>query len=100
MNKPTIGRDTVKKIAELAKLKLEDQEIDILTPQLAQILDYVSQLKNVNTDDVEPLSQVNNLKNISRDDVVSSSLSKEDSLSSSLKTKGDFFVADAVINYD
>lgn len=60
--------EEVKKIATLARLNLTHDEIELYRGQLSSILDYVGQLKEVNTDGVEPTSQVTGLKNVMRDD--------------------------------
>ncbi len=45
----------VRKIAILAHLEITDEEVGLYTPQLAQIVNYVEQLNELNTDDVEPM---------------------------------------------
>jgi aspartyl-tRNA(Asn)/glutamyl-tRNA(Gln) amidotransferase subunit C len=100
MVKAIIDQDVVKKIADLAKLNLSEREIDIFTPQLAQILEYVSQLSSVDTQNVAPLSTVNGLTNISREDTTKPSLSQEEALSSSSSTKDNLFLTKATINND
>ncbi len=62
--------EEVKKIASLARLNLTDEEIELYRGQLSSILDYVGQLKEVDTDGVEPTSQVTGLKNITREDSI------------------------------
>lgn len=59
-------------IASLAKLNLTESEVKKFTPQLSKIVDFVSQLSEVDVDDVEPTSQTTGLENIYRDDVVNS----------------------------
>ena len=46
----------VKKIAHLARLNLSDKDIATYAPQLSRILDFIDQLNQVNTDNVEPLA--------------------------------------------
>ena len=50
-----VNKDVTKKIAHLARLKLQDSEIEQFTQELGKILDFVAQLSEVNTDGVEPL---------------------------------------------
>ncbi len=45
----------VRKIAKLAHLEITDEEVALYTPQMAQIVKYVEQLNELNTDDVEPM---------------------------------------------
>jgi len=62
-------KEKVKHIADLARLKLTDREIEEITPQLSEIFGYVEQLKEVNTTNIEPTAQVSGQENIFRSDV-------------------------------
>ena len=53
-----IDRNTTLKIAKLSRIKIEDSEVDELSSQLSAIVTWVEQLNEVNTDNVEPLSNV------------------------------------------
>ena len=53
-----IDKNTTLKIAKLSRIKLENSEIDELSSQLSSIVDWVEQLNEVNTDNVDPLSNV------------------------------------------
>ncbi len=53
-----IDKNTTLKIAKLTRLKLSDKEIDELSLQLSSILDWVEQLNEVNTDNVDPLANI------------------------------------------
>lgn len=74
-----ITRDDVLGLARLSSLALSDDEVDSLTTDIANILTYVDQLKELNTDGVEPTYQVSGRENVWRDDVVQSAV-KRDSL--------------------
>ena len=66
----SVTRETVAKIASLARIKMNDEELDRMAPELSQILDWVEQLGEVDTSQVEPMTAVipNTLR--LRDDVV------------------------------
>jgi len=49
-----IDRETVLKVAELARLQLTEEEIEIYAKQLKDILEFVNTMNEVNTDNVEP----------------------------------------------
>ena len=53
-----ISKNTTLKIAKLTRIKIEEREINELSAQLSSILDWVEQLNEVNTNNVEPLSNV------------------------------------------
>jgi aspartyl-tRNA(Asn)/glutamyl-tRNA(Gln) amidotransferase subunit C len=66
-----LTREDVLKLAQLARIELEDDEIDKFAQEFSAILHYVEQLQSVNIDGLEPTSQVTGLKNVTRhDDVV------------------------------
>jgi len=67
-----LTKEEVKHIALLARLGLKDEEIEEYTNQLSSILDYIEQLKEVNTDGVEPTAQVTGLENVMREDEIDS----------------------------
>lgn len=72
-----ITRDDVLGLARLSSLALSDDEVDSLTTDIGNILTYVDQLKELNTDGVEPTYQVSRRENISRDDVVQSGVERQ-----------------------
>ena len=45
----------VRKIAKLAHLEISDEEVALYTPQMADIVKYVEQLNELDTEDVEPM---------------------------------------------
>lgn len=65
-----ITQEELRHLAKLAKLKLSDEEIKKLTPQLDNILEFVSQLEEVDTKGVEETHQTTGLQNISREDEI------------------------------
>ena len=65
-----ISTDDVHRLAQLSSLQLDDQEAEALRIDLGNILGYIDQLSELNTDGVEPTYQVTDLQNVWRDDVV------------------------------
>ncbi|MBE9108965.1 Asp-tRNA(Asn)/Glu-tRNA(Gln) amidotransferase subunit GatC [Nodosilinea sp. LEGE 07298] len=63
-----IDLEQVRKVALLARLELSAAEEEQFTEQLSGILDYVEQLKELNTDDVEPTTRAIELSNVTRTD--------------------------------
>ena len=66
----SVNEQQVRHVAKLARLALSDAEIDKMVPELNNILGWVEQLGEVDTDGVEPLTAVIDLKLRLRDDVV------------------------------
>ena len=67
------------RIAELARLELTSDEVDLFTRQLAHILEYVEQIRALDTTGVPPTSHVLN-RPMERDDVPHNSLARQDAL--------------------
>ena len=92
--------DDVRKVAKLARLELADADLAHLQPQLSAILDYVDQLKQLNTEGIEPLAHPLPIANAFRDDVPTPSLSVDDALANAPNRIGDYFGVPAVFNTD
>ncbi|TRD10782.1 Asp-tRNA(Asn)/Glu-tRNA(Gln) amidotransferase subunit GatC [Erythrobacter insulae] len=54
----SVDKQTVAKIASLARIKMGDDELEKMVPELNNILQWVEQLGEVNVDGVEPMSAV------------------------------------------
>ena len=76
----SISRKEVMTIAELAKLTLTEDEINIFQEQLSDILNYAQMLQNVDTTNIPPTTSAIPLSNVMREDIVSLSLDNEDAL--------------------
>ena len=63
-----LSHEEVRKIAELAKLALTDDEIALYAGQLSSILDYFRKLQAVDTSQIAPTASVLPLKNVFRPD--------------------------------
>ncbi len=69
----------IEHIAKLSRLELSDEEKKLYSQQLSSVLDYVEQLSEVDTSDVEPTANITGLKNVLREDgVEESGISHED----------------------
>jgi len=73
-----LNRDVVKKISELCRIGCTEEEITSLLHDMEEILAYVEQLDEVNTDNVSPCNHVlKGMQNVMRDDVVKESMLRE-----------------------
>ncbi len=77
---PEITRDEVAHLADLARIDLDDAELDHLAPQLSVILESVASISGVAGDDVPPTSHALPLTNVFREDVVTPCLTAEQAL--------------------
>jgi len=95
----SLARDDVLHVAKLAKLNLTSKEVTKFQRQLSKIVDYISQLSEVNTSSLEPTSQTTGLENVFRkDEVKPTSFTQDEALSGSDKTRNSYFVVDAVLD--
>lgn len=75
----TLTRAEVVRIAELARLALTPDELDLFTRQLGDILGYVDQINALDTTGVPPTSHVLN-RSVEREDEVHESLTRAEAL--------------------
>jgi aspartyl-tRNA(Asn)/glutamyl-tRNA(Gln) amidotransferase subunit C len=93
-----ISEEQIRHVADLARLSLEDREVDEMTRQLAQILAYVETLQQVDTDGVEPMSHVHAITATPRDDRPQPTLAAEAALAGAPDRKGDLFRVPKIID--
>ena len=93
----SVDTATVRHIAKLARLQMSDAEIAALVPELNNILGWVEQLGEVNTDGVEPLTAVIDQKLRLRDDVVNDGDVREKVLANAPDAQHGFFAVPKVI---
>lgn len=92
-----LTKELINHIAELAHLKLTDEEIKKFQKELSQILDYVNQLNEVDTSNVEPLHHPLPITNIFRKDEVKKSIDREEALKNAPESTEEFFKVPKVI---
>jgi aspartyl-tRNA(Asn)/glutamyl-tRNA(Gln) amidotransferase subunit C len=85
-------------VAHLARLQLTDAELETMTRQLSAIVDYVDLLKQVNTDNVEPMAHALAITNVFRADEPAPSLPVADALANAPQRRGDFYSVPAVLD--
>ena len=92
----SIDNSVVKKIANLSKINLSDKELENQKHELNKILDWVDDLKKVDTKMVEPMLSVFNENMKMREDKVEQTKTNE-ILSNAPEKKENFFVVPKVI---
>ena len=93
----SVNTEQVRHIAKLARIQMSDAEIDALVPELNNILGWVEQLGEVETDGIEPLTAVIDQKLRLRDDVVNDGDKREDVLANAPEAQHGFFAVPKVI---
>jgi aspartyl-tRNA(Asn)/glutamyl-tRNA(Gln) amidotransferase subunit C len=87
----------VRKVAHLARLSLTDEEIDRFTRQLGDVLNYVAQLNEVDTEHVAPMAHAVELSNVFRPDEPRESLPRADALANAPKSDGRYFLVPQIL---
>ena len=87
----------VEHIAELARLKFNEKELNSFMHQLNEILSYVEKLNELDTENVEPLSHPVENTNVFRDDEVMPSVKREEALKNAPNKNESFFKVPKVI---
>ena len=63
-----LDQEQIKHIANLARLELSDKELEKYGEQLSDVLGYIDQLQEVNTDGIEPTAQVTGCTSVWQED--------------------------------
>ena len=92
-----ISKETVEYAAHLARISLTQKELDVLAPQLEDILRFIDNLKKVDISKVEPTSHILPIKNVLRQDAPEASLSADEVLKNAPHAQDGFFVVPKVI---
>ena len=93
----SLGYEDVAKVALLARLRLSDDELSVMTQQLAQIVEYVEQLNELDTDDVEPMAHAVELSNVFAADELLASLPRDEALANAPKRDDECYRVPAVL---
>lgn len=88
---------TVRRIATLARIRVEDNQIEALRDELNGILGWIEQLNEVNVDGIEPLAGASAMALKMREDVVTDGNRTDQILSNAPERIGDFFAVPKVV---
>ncbi len=92
-----IDQETVKRVAFLSRLKIEDDKIQATEKEFNKILNWVEQLNEVNTDNVEPLVSVNESYITCREDKVTEGNQAQAVLANAPQAEYGYFVVPKVV---
>jgi len=93
-----ITREELLKLAELARLRLDEAEIPRFQKDIAEMLEYVKLLEEVDTSQVEADSKIVLSGNVLREDEVQPSLSVEEALKNAPEREGNYFKVPRVVD--
>ncbi|WP_276088173.1 Asp-tRNA(Asn)/Glu-tRNA(Gln) amidotransferase subunit GatC [Pedobacter sp. JY14-1] len=92
-----IDKQTIEKVADLARIEVEDKDIDTLIGDMSKILTFMEKLNELDTTGVEPLVYMNHEENIWREDVVRQEISTEEGLKNAAVHNERFFMVPKII---
>jgi aspartyl-tRNA(Asn)/glutamyl-tRNA(Gln) amidotransferase subunit C len=75
-----ISREDVAHVAQLARLRLTDDELDLYTTQLEAVLDHAEDVESLDVEGIEPTAHPFPLVNVTRPDVVAPCLDRDEVL--------------------
>jgi aspartyl-tRNA(Asn)/glutamyl-tRNA(Gln) amidotransferase subunit C len=87
-------------IAKLANLPLSKDEEKKLGEQLQETLEYIENLDEIDTKNIEPTSQVTGLENVAREDVTLPSLTQNEALQNTKSVHSGFFKVKGILEND
>lgn len=93
----SLDKEQVAHIARLARIRVTDEELEGYAPQLNNIISWVEQLNEVDTENVEPLANVVDIAlNLRRDDITDGNIQK-DVLSNAPEELEGFYVVPKIV---
>lgn len=92
-----LDAQTIHKIADLARIQIEEKEVETLIPEMNKILSFMEKLNELDTSYVKPLVYMNETANVWREDVVKQEISTADGLKNAAKHNDQFFMVPKII---
>lgn len=86
-----VSKEDVKHMSELCKLEFSDEELNNFTEEFSKIIEYVAQLREVDTEGVEPTYNISQKVQPLREDVVKESLPREEILKNAPEEQYGYF---------
>jgi aspartyl-tRNA(Asn)/glutamyl-tRNA(Gln) amidotransferase subunit C len=90
-------RETLLKLGKLARISIKDKQLDFLSRDLSSILKFVDQLKEINTENIDPTANSLNQNLIRREDEKSNTNNIDDVLENAPEKELNFYVVPKVI---
>ncbi|MEX0675731.1 MAG: Asp-tRNA(Asn)/Glu-tRNA(Gln) amidotransferase subunit GatC [Pirellulales bacterium] len=93
----SLTREEVEKVSLLARLRLSDEELDLMTAQMGQIVAYVESLSELDTENVEPMAHALEVSNVFAADELGESLDRQAALAGAPHHDREFYLVPAVL---
>jgi aspartyl-tRNA(Asn)/glutamyl-tRNA(Gln) amidotransferase subunit C len=93
----SITKGTISEVAHLARIHLKPEELNTLSGQLKDILDFIDKLKKLDVQNISPTSHILPVNNVLRDDALKNSLPCDKVLENAPLKQGKFFSVPKII---
>ena len=93
----SIDTETARKVAKLARIRVEEERLPELAQEFSAILDFIEQLEEVDVEGVEPMTSVTPMRLKRRDDVVTDGGQQEKVLANAPDAREGFFAVPKVV---
>ena len=93
----SIDKDTVAKVSNLARIKINNDQLSTISNELESVIEWIDSLNEVNTDGVEPIANVSGQKLPLREDKVTDGGYSEKILNNAPEKESGFFVVPKVV---
>tara|TARA_B100000768_G_scaffold180721_1_gene201433 strand:+ start:2846 stop:3139 length:294 start_codon:yes stop_codon:yes gene_type:complete len=93
-----INKEIITKLSSLSKLKFNNEETELISEDLSKMVNFINQLKEVDTQGVEPLIHMNEEINNWREDKLGEVLDQKKALSNSPNKDSTYFKLPKVLD--
>jgi aspartyl-tRNA(Asn)/glutamyl-tRNA(Gln) amidotransferase subunit C len=93
-----VDKNTIRKIIHLSRLEFDEKAEESLLTDVNKILDWVEKLKEIDTEQVKPLTHMSEEVNVLREDIVGNTLKHEEALFNGPKKDSDYFRVPKFVN--
>tara|TARA_B110000285_G_scaffold219904_1_gene271036 strand:+ start:1035 stop:1328 length:294 start_codon:yes stop_codon:yes gene_type:complete len=93
-----INKEVITKLSSLSKLKFNNEESELISEDLSKMVNFINQLKEIDTEGIEPLIHMNEEMNNWREDKLGEVLDQEKALSNSPTKDSTYFKLPKVLD--
>ena len=93
-----INKEIITKLSSLSKLKFNNEESELISEDLSKMVNFINQLKEIDTEGIEPLIHMNEEMNNWREDKLGEVLDQEKALSNSPTKDSTYFKLPKVLD--
>jgi len=92
-----ITKQEIYNVANLARLNISENQVDLFCNQLGNILEYMEKLNKIDTTNIKPTTHAIDLSNAFRDDILKPSINTELAIQNAPAKEDSFFVVPKVV---